>query len=118
AKNMAMSVAIASSIVALAILVTEVVLAALLGGTVAIFTVLLLIFFIVEIILFFSGIKTMSERFTELIADSIYDVDLILKNYNSPDRLNFNITDFELVNEALGMTAGNSFRLTVSITNT
>ena len=59
---------------------------------------------VVEAILFLTGTKTMTERLIEESTKAYYDLDLVLANFNSPDRFIFNLIDLDLMDESLGFT--------------
>ncbi len=118
-KNLALASAIAGSVVAAMTFAVQLLLFVISSATiVAIGTILLILFFIVEGILFLIGEKTLTQRLSELIARSIYDVDMVLSNFNSEGRLSYEITDISLVNEEKGITSNNAFHVTLGITNT
>ncbi len=124
AKGYALATAVAQTIIALVLLVVQglgqilAVLVSTVFASSGIGTILLLIFFIVDVILFFAGEKTITERWTEAIADTLYDVDYVLSNFGSGDRLDFQFNKFEPVNPDLGFSAANGFVPVMSITNT
>ncbi|MFZ0545948.1 MAG: hypothetical protein WAM60_10950, partial [Candidatus Promineifilaceae bacterium] len=123
ARNYNIAIAIASTTIALVFFFLDVVLKLLIGVLVsaaaaAVASIFILLIAIVDVILYFAGEKTITERITEEIADSIYDIDFILSGFNSPNRLSFNLTDITLADDSLGFTVGNSFYPVLTITNT
>ncbi|MCA9998882.1 MAG: hypothetical protein KDE56_24130, partial [Anaerolineales bacterium] len=121
ARNVALSVAISGTIVAVIFLLINIAIFLLIGAALTLAVVgmvLLLLFAIVEAILFLAGEKTLTERLTEVIADGLYDVDFIVANFNSDERLDFNLKGIELQDESLGISVDNGFYATFAITNT
>lgn len=55
---------------------------------------------------------------TEVIADSLYSVDDVLANLDSPERLDFNISDVSFSSDSAGFTTANAATFTVAVTNT
>jgi hypothetical protein len=117
-KNMAIASAISSTIIATIFLIITVILLAIFAAAAIVFSILLLLLFFIDAILALFGKKTLTQRLTEAIANSIYDVDYILADFNSEDRLNFNIAAITLVDDDQGITENNAFYLTIEITNT
>ncbi|MCO5189956.1 MAG: hypothetical protein M9918_17410 [Anaerolineae bacterium] len=119
AKNIALSLAIASSAIILVQAILYILIAFVVSAAAAgVLSILFLLFIIVEAILFLAGEKTITERATQAIAELLYDVDFVLANFNSPDRLAFDITSISLNDPDLGMVVDNGFRATIAITNT
>ncbi|MFZ0546726.1 MAG: LamG-like jellyroll fold domain-containing protein [Candidatus Promineifilaceae bacterium] len=118
AKNLAIATAIAGTAVAIIFLVLDILIGLVFAALGPIGTIILLLLFIIDAILFLIGEKTITERLTEAIANSIYDVDFVLANFNSPDRLSFDLSNMTLVDDRLGITEDNSFYVTIDITNT
>lgn len=55
---------------------------------------------------------------TEVIGDSLYRVNDVLKNLDSPDRLEYDITDISFDSDEAGYTKANGVTVTVQVTNT
>ncbi|MCA9981067.1 MAG: hypothetical protein KDD89_09540, partial [Anaerolineales bacterium] len=117
-RNFGIALAIAQTIIAIVMLVLDVVLVFIGAAVAAVGTIFILLLAIVDAILYLSGEKTLTERMTEAIAETIYDIDFILANFNSPGRLDVSLDEMQLVNDSLGFTAGNGFYPSVSVTNT
>ena len=118
AKEVALSATVSSIIVALIYLLIDVVLALVLGPAAVIGVLLLLLLFIIDAILALEGKKTVTQRLTEAINETIFDIDFVLANFNSEDRLSFDISTLQLVDESLGLIEDNAFHLSLNITNT
>ncbi|MEM7117131.1 MAG: LamG-like jellyroll fold domain-containing protein, partial [Chloroflexota bacterium] len=118
-RNFNIAVAIATTAIAIATFLIDVVLKVAVTAAVSAFgTLLVLLVAIIDVILYFAGEKTITQRATEAIARATYDVDFILSNFNSAKRLSFDLTDVILADEALGFTQGNAFHPVFDIDNT
>jgi len=73
---------------------------------------------IVDAIMMLAGEETFSDMLTQAIADALYDVDLVVKNLTSSDRLQFDIEEISLETPALGFTVNNTMTWHINVTNT
>lgn len=55
---------------------------------------------------------------TDKIAESLYDVDFIVRNLGSASRLDYQIKDLEFLNDEAGFTTAQAISYTVDVTNT
>ncbi len=118
-RNFSIATSIASTAIAIALLLIDVVLKIVASAALAaVGTIFVLLLVIVDTILYFAGEKTVTQRLTEVIARATYDVDFILSNFNSPKRLAFDLSDLRLADEELGFTIGNAIYPAFAITNT
>ncbi|HSH05680.1 MAG TPA: LamG-like jellyroll fold domain-containing protein [Anaerolineae bacterium] len=62
--------------------------------------------------------KGIQARLTEEIANALYDLDMVITNLDSSDRLGLNFGDVVLADPQAGFVESNSFRIPMLITNT
>ncbi|MCA0353706.1 MAG: hypothetical protein LCH85_17065 [Chloroflexi bacterium] len=83
-----------------------------------VFSFLFLMVYFVDGILAIFGVRTVQDRMTEAIAKLLYDVDIIIKNMDSSDRLAIDIVDRSLAEPEDGFVVSNSITYTMLVTNT
>ncbi len=83
-----------------------------------IFAFLFMILYTVDAVLFLLGEKSVTDRMTEELAKLLYDVDLIVTNMDSSDRIDLDITGRTLTTPEDGFVVSNSISYTIDITNT
>lgn len=109
--NMLLAFAVAQTIVALLFFFISVAIPIL--GNLIILAIIL-----TEAILSFFGYEGAQAWLTEKIAESLYDVDFVIRNLNSSERLQFNFVDMTLVNDNAGFTTAQAISYTMDVTNT
>ena len=109
--NRLLAFAIAQTIVALVFFIISVAIPIL--GNLIILAIIL-----TEAILSFMGYTGAQAWLTEKIAESLYDVDFVIRNLNSSKRLEFNFVDMTLVDDAAGFTTAQFISYTMDVTNT
>ncbi|HSH04561.1 MAG TPA: LamG-like jellyroll fold domain-containing protein [Anaerolineae bacterium] len=67
---------------------------------------------------FICDCKGVQAYMTEAIANFIFDVDVLIKNLTSSDRLQVNFEEFALSDPLLGFVEANGLRVTLGVTNT
>ena len=79
---------------------------------------IVLVVILTEALLSFFGYQGVQGWLTEVIADSLYDVDFIIRNLDSPDRLKFNFIDLTMADDEAGFTTDQSILYSMDVTNT
>lgn len=109
AFNMALSMTVASTIVTLIFFIL---------GLTLIGTVIVLLVGIIDAVLTLFGKTGISAMLTEVIADSLYDADLLVTNLNSSDRLSYRLRNLALRDPGAGFIASNALVYTLDVTST
>ncbi len=73
---------------------------------------------LIDAILFIFGKKGVSTYATEWLADLFYDVDFVITNMKSPDRLDLAVEEMTFQEPEMGFTVGNVVNFTFGVTNT
>ncbi|HSH01807.1 MAG TPA: LamG-like jellyroll fold domain-containing protein [Anaerolineae bacterium] len=107
ALNVALAVAIATTIVVLVLFIFD-----LLG-----FGIIGLILALIDAIAILFGFTGPTQWLIETIAGWLYDVDTLLTNLESSDRLDIDLELFGFVDDELGFAANNDLSFTFKITN-
>ena len=106
--NTALAFAIAASIVLLIFVILD-----QLGF--GLFTLLIII---VDAIFALFGETGFTQWLTEIIAEALYDVNMLITNLEDEERLDIEFGGLEFVDEDAGFTVGNSLTFTFDVTNT
>ncbi len=80
--------------------------------------IIVLLIYLTEAILSFFDIPGAQGALTQVLADSLYDVDFIIRNLDDPERLDFNMVNYDFADQLLGYTEAQSVNYTVDVTNT
>ena len=108
AFNVALSIAIATTIFFVILFLLSLISAGIIG----------ILLSLVDSIFVLLGKKGPSQYLVEFIAKTLYDIDISLTNMDSSDRLNIQLQELAFVNEREGFQLSNSLHITMGITNT
>lgn len=106
--NLALALAIAQTIVIIVLFVLEIVFGIVLS-------IIIILIFIIDAILAIFGKTGIIDYITEWLAGEIYDVDYVIHNLDSPNRLDMNFTGVALEHPEMGFVVGNSVFITVEV---
>ncbi len=111
---------IASVIVNVILIVIEVIATVFISNPVtalAVVVILALLLIVDAIVGAITG-ESIIGKFTEWLADAIYDHDMVFVNLDDEDRLGLDVENIELEDEVAGFTRGNSLNYTVGLVTT
>ena len=72
---------------------------------------------LIDAVLAIIGIPGIQERLIEAIAESLYDVDFVIRNLDAGTRLDFSFSEMKFADDTAGFTTAQSISYTMSITN-